>query len=114
MVGDFSQLGLVELTRKRTRESLARMLSEPCPTCKGTGMVKTPRSVAYDILREVLREARQFHPQEFRVIASPQVIELFLDEESQHLAGLSEFIGKPISLQAEAGLAQDQYDIVLM
>ena len=114
MVGDFSQLGLVELTRKRTRESLARMLSEPCPTCKGTGMVKTPRSVAYDILREVLREARQFHPQEFRVIASPQVIELFLDEESQHLAGLSEFIGKPISLQVEAGLAQDQYDIVLM
>ena len=77
-------------------------------------MVKTARSVTYDILREILREARQFNPKEFRVIASPSVIELFLDEESQHLAGLSEFIGKPISLQADAVMAQEQYDIVLI
>ena len=114
MVGEFSQLGLVEMTRKRTRESLARMLSETCPTCGGSGMVKTPRSVAYDILREVLRESRQFDPQEFRVLAAPAVIDLFLGEDSQHLAGLSEFIGKPISLQADASLAQDQYDVVLL
>ncbi len=110
----FSPLGLVEMTRKRTRESLAHMLCEPCPACQGKGSVKTPRSVAYDILREILREARQFNPLEFRVIASPQVIELFLDEESQHLAGLSDFIGKPISLQAEASMVQEQYDIVLL
>jgi len=77
-------------------------------------VVKTPRSVSYDILREILREARQFNPREFRVVASPQVIELFLDEESQHLAGLSDFIGKPISLQAEAAMAQEAYDIVLL
>ena len=64
--------------------------------------------------REVLREARQFNPREFRVIASPKVVELFLDEESQHLAGLSDFIGKPISLQAESSMGQEQYDIVLM
>ena len=70
--------------------------------------------MAYDILREILREARQFNPKEFRVVAAPQVIELFLDEESQHLAGLSDFIGKPISLQAEGGVSQEQYDIVLM
>lgn len=114
MVGEFSQLGLVEMTRKRTRESLARMLSETCPTCGGSGMVKTPRSVAYDILREVLRESRQFDPQEFRVLAAPAVIDLFLGEDSQHLAGLSEFIGKPISLQTDASLAQDQYDVVLL
>ena len=114
MVGEFSLLGLVEMTRKRTRESLARMLSETCPTCGGSGMVKTSRSVAYDILREVLRESRQFDPQEFRVLAAPAVIDLFLGEDSQHLAGLSEFIGKPISLQADAGLAQDQYDVVLL
>lgn len=112
--GGFSQLGLVEMTRKRTRESLAHMLCEPCPVCEGKGIVKTARSVAYDIFREILREARQFNPREFRVVASPKVIELFLDEESQHLAGLSEFIGKPVSLQSEAAMAQEQYDIVLL
>jgi len=114
MAGGFSQLGLVEMTRKRTRESLAHMLCEPCPMCEGKGIVKTPRSVAYDIFREILREARQFNPREFRVVASPKVIELFLDEESQHLAGLSEFIGKPVSLQSEAAMGQEQYDIVLL
>lgn len=114
MVGGFSQLGLVEMTRKRTRDSLAHMLCEPCAVCEGKGIVKTARSVTYDIFREILREARQFSPREFRVVASPKVIELFLDEESQHLAGLSEFIGKPVSLQSEAAMGQEQYDIVLM
>jgi ribonuclease G len=114
MAGGFSQLGLVEMTRKRTRESLARMLCEPCAVCEGKGIVKTARSVTYDIFREILREARQFNPREFRIVASPKVIELFLDEESQHLAGLSEFIGKPVSLQSEAAMGQEQYDIVLM
>ena len=113
-VNGFSALGLLEMTRKRTRESLAHQLCEPCSACSGKGVVKTARSVTYDILREILREARQFNPREFRVIASPKVIELFLDEESQHLAGLSDFIGKPISLQAEAAMAQEQYDIVLI
>jgi len=112
--GGFSTLGLVEMTRKRTRESLAHMLCEPCAVCSGKGSVKTARSVTYDILREILREARQFNPREFRVVASPKVIELFLDEESQHLAGLSDFIGKPISLQSEAAMGQEQYDIVLL
>lgn len=113
-VSGFTQLGLVEMTRKRTRESLAHMLCEPCPTCEGKGQVKTPRSVCYDILREILREARQFNPKEFRVIAAPSVVEMLLDEESQHLAGLSDFIGKPISLQAEAMGSPEQYDIVLL
>ncbi len=113
-VNGFSALGLLEMTRKRTRESLAHQLCEPCSACVGKGVVKTARSVTYDILREILREARQFNPREFRVVASPKVIESFLDEESQHLAGLSEFIGKPISLQAETAMAQEQYDIVLL
>jgi len=113
-VSGFTQLGLVEMTRKRTRESLAHMLCEPCPTCGGKGQVKTPRSVCYDILREILREARQFNPKEFRVVAAPAVVEMLLDEESQHLAGLSDFIGKPISLQAEGRGSPEQYDIVLL
>ena len=113
-VNGFSVLGLLEMTRKRTRESLAHQLCEPCSACAGKGVVKTGRSVTYDILREILREARQFNPREFRIVASPKVIELFLDEESQHLASLSDFIGKPISLQAEAVMAQEHYDIVLL
>ena len=113
-VNGFSSLGLLEMTRKRVRESLAHQLCEPCDACSGKGVVKTARSVTYDILREILREARQFNPREFRVVASAKVVELFLDEESQHLASLSEFIGKPISLQAEAAMAQEQYDIVLI
>jgi ribonuclease G len=76
--------------------------------------VKTARTVCYEILREILREARQFDPREFRVIASPAVVEMLLDEESQHLAGLSDFIGKPISLSAESQMTPEQYDIVLM
>lgn len=114
MCGEFSQLGLVEMTRKRTRESLAHMLCTSCPVCSGVGEVKTVRTVCYDILREILREARQFNPKEFRVLAAPPVIEMLLDEESQHLAGLSDFIGKPISLHAEGRDGSDQYDIVLL
>ncbi len=113
-VNGFSQLGLVEMTRKRTRESLAHVLCEPCPTCQGKGQVKTPRTVCYDVLREIMRESRQFNPREFRVVASQQVIDLFLEEESQHLAMLMDFIGKPVSLQIESNLSQEQYDIVLM
>ena len=113
-ISGFTQLGLVEMTRKRTRESLAHMLCEACPICAGKGQVKTARSVCYDILREILREARQFNPKEFRVIAAPAVVEMLLDEESPHLAGLSDFIGKPISLQAESTGSPEQYDIVLL
>jgi len=113
-VSGFSSLGLVEMTRKRTRESLAHMLCEPCPTCEGRGQVRTARTVCYDILREILREARQFSPREFRVVASATVVEMLLDEESAHLAGLSDFIGKPISLQTEPTMSPEQYDIVLL
>ncbi len=113
-VNGFSQLGLVEMTRKRTRESLAHLLCEPCPTCGGQGLVKTARTTCYDILREILREARQFNPKEFRILASDAVIDLFLEEESAHLAELSDFIGKPIALQVEAAYHQHQFDIVLL
>ena len=113
-INGFTQLGLVELTRKRTRESLAHVLCEPCPTCGGRGVVKTAQTVAYEILRELLREARQFTAREMRILAAPQVIDLFHDEESQAVAMLSDFVGRPISLQAEPSYTQEQYDIVLL
>ena len=113
-VNGFTALGLVEMTRKRTRESLAHVLCEPCPTCGGRGEVKTAQTVAYEILRELLREARQFNAREFRLLAAPSVIDLFLDEESQSMAMLSDFIGRPVSLHAEPGYTQEQFDIVLL
>jgi ribonuclease G len=113
-VNGFTQLGLVEMTRKRTRESLAHVLCEPCPTCGGRGEVKTARTVCYEILREILREARAFNAREFRVLGAQAVIDLLQEEESGSIAMLSDFIGKPISLQVEPGYSQEQFDIVLM
>lgn len=113
-INGFTALGLVEMTRKRTRESLAHVLCEPCPVCNGRGAYKTARTVCYEILRELLREARQFGAREFRVLAAQSVIDLFLDEESQSLAMLEDFIAKPISLQVETSYNQEQFDIVLL
>ncbi|MCS6786038.1 MAG: ribonuclease G [Thiobacillaceae bacterium] len=113
-INGFTALGLVEMTRKRTRDSLARQLCEPCPTCGGRGMVKTAQTVCYEILRAIVREARQFNAREFRILAAQPVIDLFLDEESQSLAQVSDFIGKPVSLQVETLFTQEQYDIILL
>jgi ribonuclease G len=114
-VNGFTALGLVEMTRKRTRESLAHVLCEPCPTCGGRGAVKTADTVCYDILREILREARAFgEAREFRILASQSVIDRFLEEEAPSLEMLSSFIGRRISMQVEASYTQEQFDIVLM
>ena len=113
-VNGFTALGLVEMTRKRTRESLAHVLCQPCPTCDGRGEVKTAHTVCYEILREILREARAFNAREYRVLASQPVIDLFHEEESASVAMLSDFIGKPISMQVESSYSPEQFDIVLM
>ncbi|MFN7750669.1 MAG: ribonuclease G [Pseudomonadota bacterium] len=112
-VNGFTSLGLVEVTRKRTRESLARVLCQPGPPGGGRGEVRTEQTVCFTILRELLREARQFGSRELRVVASQPVVDLFLDEESHSLAMLGDFIGRPISLQVETAYAQEQFDIVL-
>jgi ribonuclease G len=113
-VNGFTHLGLVEMTRKRTRESLAHILCETCPTCQGRGEIKTAQTVCYEILREIMREAKQFNPREFRIIAAKRVIDLLLDDESATLAQLSDEIAKPVSLQVDTGYSQEQYDIVLL
>ena len=113
-ISELSPLGLVEMTRKRIRESLEHVLCAPCPTCKGRGFVKTPETVCYEIFREILRQSRQFEFQELLVVAHQEVIEMLLDEESASLAELEENTGKPIRLQTEALYAQDHYDVVPM
>lgn len=111
---EMSSLGLVEITRKRTRESLEHVLCEPCPVCKGRGTLKTAQTTCYEIFREILREARQFGAEKYLVIASDRVIDLLLDEEAPGLIKLQEFIDKPVQLQVDAQYHQEQFDVVLM
>lgn len=113
-ISEVSSLGLVQMTRKRTRESLEHVLCETCPTCNGRGSIKTAETVCYEIFREILREARQYEPKQFLVIASPDVIDMMIDEESTSVAELEEFIGRPVKFQAEFSYTQEQFDIVLM
>ncbi len=110
----FTSLGLVELTRKRSRESLQHILCESCPVCQGRGSLKTPQTIGYEIQREIVRESRRFDVKQFRIIASPALIDMFLDEESQSLAMLIDFIGKPISLEVEGSYTQERFDIILI
>ena len=111
-INGFTSLGLVEMTRKRTRESLAHLLCEPCEVCSGRGEHKTAQTICYEIMRELLRESKQFNAKEFKVIASTAVIDLLLDEEAQSLANLSDFINKRVSLQADSQYAREAFDIV--
>jgi ribonuclease G len=113
-ISPFTSLGLVEITRKRTRESLAHVLCQTCPTCQGRGEIKTAQTICYEILREILREARQFNAKEYRILASQSVIDMFLDEESANLAQLVDFIQKPIYLQVESAYSQEIFDVVLV
>ncbi len=113
-VSTVSQLGLVEMTRKRTRESLEHIVCEACPTCIGKGYLKTAQTVCYEIFREILREVRQFDAKAFLVLASQEVVDLLLDEESDNLAQLQTFVDRSIRFQVESLYTQEQYDIVLM
>ena len=113
-VYEFSPLGLVEMTRKRTVESLARQLSEPCPECSGRGSIKTTETVTYEIFREITRAVRQFEAARLLVIASQKVVARITDEESTAVAELEEFLGKSIRFQADDQYLQEQFDVVLL
>lgn len=108
-----SPLGLVEITRKRTRESLEHTMCETCSTCHGRGMIKTVQTVCYEILREILREDRQFKARSYTIVASAAVVDLLMDEEASSLADLQEFIDRPISLQVDSHFLQQDYEIAL-
>lgn len=113
-ITSLSSLGLVEMTRKRTSESLGHILCEPCSSCHGRGYIKTATTVCYEIFREILRESRQFAAKELLILAAQDVVDLFLDEESESLAELQEFINLPIRFQVETLYIQEQFDVVLL
>jgi ribonuclease G len=109
-----TELGLVQMTRKRTRESLQQVLCEPCPSCQGRGQLKTAETVCYEIFREILREARAYQAEGYLVLANDKVVGRLLDEESGNVADLEAFIGRPIRFQVESEYSQEQYDVVLL
>ena len=108
-----TELGLVQMTRKRTRESLEQIVCEPCHLCQGRGTLKTPESVCYEILRDLLRMDRAYGGEAYLVMAGQAVVDRFLDEESAAVADLEAFIGKTIRFQVETLYSQEQFDIVL-
>jgi ribonuclease G len=113
-LSEITSLGLVQITRQRTRESLEHILCESCPTCGGRGSIKTAETVSYEIFREILREARQYDAKKLLVMCAPNVADRLLDEESSGLAELEAFIGRPITVRAEALYGPEQYDVVLL
>lgn len=113
-VTQVSELGLVEMTRKRTRESLEHILTSICPVCEGRGRIKTPQTVCYEIFREILREERAYNSKSYLVLAAQTVVDRLLDEESSAVADLEEFIGKPLRFQVETTYHVEQYDVVLL
>ena len=112
-IASVSSLGLVEMTRKRTRDSLEHLLCAACPSCEGRGFVRTPETVCHEIFREIVRQSRQFQSKELLILAHQNVIDRLLDDESAVLAELEHQIGRPIRLQVEALYGFDQYDVVL-
>ncbi len=113
-ITEVSALGLVEMTRKRTRESLEHILCEPCSACGGRGVLKTAESMCLEIFREIIREVRLYKVQTLLVLASNNVVEMLLDEEADMLAELETFLGVQIKFRAESQYNQEQYDVVLL
>lgn len=113
-INGFTQLGLVEMTRKRTRESIEHILCSTCPTCEGRGRVKTVESVCYEVLREITRVNRAYDVDKFVVYASPAVADTLQGDEYHALAELEVFIGKQVRIQAEPLYIQEQFDVVMM
>ncbi len=113
-INGFTNLGLVEMTRKRTRESIEHVLCSTCPTCEGRGSVKTVETVCFEILREITRVNRAYDADKFVVYAAPAVAETLEGDESHALAELEVFIGKQVRIQAEALYVQEQFDVVMM
>ncbi|MGL4858400.1 MAG: ribonuclease G [Enterobacteriaceae bacterium] len=112
-ISGFSQLGLVEMTRKRTRESLEHVLCENCPQCKGRGKVKMVETVCYEIMREIVRVHHAYDADCFQVYASPAVCETLRSDEFPSLAEVELFIGKPIKVLIEAQYHQEQFDVIM-
>jgi ribonuclease G len=112
-ISGISDLGLVEMTRKRTHESLLKMMCAPCPTCDGRGFIKTAETVCLEIYREIHRKARKFFGNECLILAAQSVIDRLLDEDAPCISELSAALECSIRLQVETSYSQEQFDVVV-
>lgn len=110
----YTALGLIEMTRKRTRESLEHLLCGECPACQGRGSIKTVETICFEITREIVRVNKAYNADKFVIYASPVVTDALLGEESHVLAELEVFVGKPIKVKSENLYHQDKFDVVMM
>jgi ribonuclease G len=110
-VTKISELGLVEMTRKRTRESLVQLLTEPCPTCEGAGVVKSVTTVAYEILREVRRSGTMVDNEKIEIEAAPRVADVLQKQERDYLDSLEKRFQKLIIVSGQKGWKPDQFRV---
>jgi ribonuclease G len=113
-ITEMTSLGLLEVTRKRTRESLEHILCEVCPVCHGKAVIKSAQTICYEIFREIMRDSREYETVSYRILASEKVIDMLLNEEQMSLMNLQEFINAKIELQVETLYMQDEYDVVMV
>lgn len=113
-ISEVSALGLVQMTRKRTHDSLEHILCEPCPTCAGRGSMCTAETVSYRIFRDIMREAKQYGADKLLVLAAHPVVDYLHETEHNSIERLEKFLDTPIEIQVEPMYTQEQYDIVLM
>jgi ribonuclease G len=106
-----SELGLVEMTRKRVRESVTRMMNEPCGYCEGKGHVRSKMTVAYEIFREIRRDAPSFPEPVLVVNCNPEVARILQGEEREELRYLMDRFNKTIQVRPQSGYHQEQFDI---
>lgn len=112
-ISPISPLGIIEMTRKRTRESLRQQMCEPCPCCQGRGYVKTVETITYELFRDLMREARDFSPKTMTVVAGLELIDFIREEESLTFSDLQALLKIPIRLQVDSAYRHGQYDIAL-
>ncbi len=109
-----SDLGLIEMTRKRARESLSRLLCDTCPYCEGRGYVKSPLTMVYEIFRQIRREAAYFGDKKVVLNVHPKVFALLLNGERKELEILEAKIGKKIEIQAKEHYHGEQFDLQVL
>jgi ribonuclease G len=107
-----SELGLVEMTRKRTRESITRILSEPCPYCEGGGLIKSKTTLCYDIFRQIERTSSELGGQSIMVEVNPEIAGLLYEEERTGVEELERKLKKKIVVKGKPGFHQEQFNII--
>jgi ribonuclease G len=109
---EISELGLVEMTRKRTRENISRILSESCPYCEGAGLIKSKTTVCYEVFREIERSSSALGGHSILVEVNPEVADLLYEEERGRVEELEKRLKKKIMIKGKAGFHQEQFNII--